>query len=260
MKAMLAKETADVSEKLKDLHWFCEPKYDGIRALVHVMGDVEWRNRNDEPLTKRTPPSLHAILDKLPPGIILDGEIVGGRYYVFDLPHFGTSLAGMSFYRRRRTLEQVMAIIGPDQNMRLSEIALGDIEKRKMLQRATQQRWEGLVFKHGHGLYLDGRRSEKMLKFKFTKEIDCIVIQTGVDGKENATLGIWEDGRVMQVGTCSLVGKGEIQQGDVVQVRYLYYQGSALVQPRLIRVRRDKAAYACTSDQLANAHAIAEPR
>lgn len=269
MKAMLASSITLFGEQaqslLKDAHWVCEPKYDGIRTLVVINEDgVQWRNRNDEPLLKPVPLAVDRTLATLPSGLIFDGEIVGERLYVFDLPQFGVGLVNMAYQRRRQTLEEVAAIIGIDTHLRLSERAFGSEGKEKMLRRARDEHWEGIMFKHVYGLYLPGKRSTKMLKMKFVKHIDCVVIETGVDNKENASLGVWELSgarpRMVEVGKCSLVGKEEVEPGDVIEVRYLYANNNRLVQPRLIRKRTDKRPYSCTVDQLRNAHAITEPR
>ena len=270
MKAMLASDITLFGEQaqsmLKDAHWVCEPKYDGIRTLVVISADgVQWRNRNDEQLLKPIPREVDRALAALPPGLIFDGEIVGEHLYVFDLPHFGTSLLNVAYHRRRQTLEEVAKIVGLDDHLRLSETARDNQAKSRMAKTADAEHWEGLMFKHAYGLYLPGKRSARMLKLKFTKSIDCVVMETGVDGKENARLGVWELGqstgpRLVEIGKCSLVGKEKVEPGDIIEVRYLYANNGRLVQPRLIRQRMDKRTYACTIDQLANAHAIAEPR
>lgn len=265
MKAMLASEISPYTKKMKallsDIHWMCEPKYDGIRTLIHVTeSGTRWQNRNDEPLLKPKPGDVDLALGGLPPGIVFDGEIVGQHLYVFDLPHFGTSLANTSWYRRRKVLEEVIDVIGASDHLRLSEVARTTEEKSEFLRRATYQHWEGIMLKHIHGLYLPGARSAKMVKVKFTKQADCIVMEVGADGKESATLGVWDHAEMVEIGRCSLAGKEKVEVGDVVEVRYLYSNNQRLVQPRLVRKRMDKHTRLCTIQQFKNAHAVAEPQ
>lgn len=264
MKAMLATEVTFGTDKMqglmKDVHWICEPKYDGIRSLVHTSTEgPRWRNRNDEELLKATPTEVTEQLASLPPGLILDGEIVGARYYVFDLPYFGTDLSKMSFYRRRQVLHEILGIIGESEHLRLSEAATYTTTKANMVQKGRTQHWEGIMLKHRLGLYLPGTRSPKMVKVKFTKRVDCIVAEIGREGKENAILSLWDGHNLVEVGKCSLVGKDKVKTGSVIEVHYLHANNGKLVQPRMVRVRFDKAPQFCNIQQLDNAHAVTEP-
>jgi len=59
--------------------------------------------------------------------------------------------------------------------------------------------------------------------------------------------------KLLPIGAASLIGKDlTIEEGDVVEVNYLYWTGDALVQPRIMRKRlaEEKLADHCTIDQL----------
>lgn len=71
---MLAKLTTDIP--VGD-GWLFEPKWDGFRCIVVRDGDrVELTSRNDRPFTRYFPELLQPLVDQLPSGSIIDGEIV----------------------------------------------------------------------------------------------------------------------------------------------------------------------------------------
>src|ERR671927_1590564 len=54
-----------------------EPKWDGFRALVfRDAKDVFIQSRDSRPLDRYFPELHHALIEKLPTGCVLDGEIV----------------------------------------------------------------------------------------------------------------------------------------------------------------------------------------
>lgn len=252
MKASLA-ETATprhASGLIKNPAWACEPKYDGIRTLVHCgEGRISWYNRNGEPLTKPTP--AESVLAYLPFRAILDGEIVGNHLHVFDAPHFGQDISNRPFSLRRQLLEGFELAKHCGSNITLTPIARTWNEKTTMVVAANDAGWEGVIFKDIHASYLPGR-GLAMQKLKFTHTIDVVIGQVGVDGKDAASLWILDGDYVWrEVGKCSLVGKPPVTIGDVVEVRYLYVgAGNRLVQPRMVRKRDDKTVVECTIDQI----------
>jgi ATP-dependent DNA ligase len=256
MKAMLATSFADGLTSFAMMNsqfWVMEPKYDGIRALAHIdNGRVDWRNRNDEPLTKPVPTRATNILSSLPGQLILDGEVVDGKdgkYVIFDLPYFGGDLTRSHMKNRRAILTEVAGIINSPSIPLARQERIGstmDIEGRS-------NGWEGLIYRHELGIYLPGKRSKDLLKLKFTKDIDCVVSEVGRDGKRNAVLALRDGNRFVEIGQCSLLGKvanEDLKIGSVLEVRYLYAHKGRLVQPRMLRERHDKDPLDCTIDQL----------
>jgi hypothetical protein len=69
----------------------------------------------------------------------------------------------------------------------------------------------------------------------------------------SATLGVLDPRlgptELIPVGACSLIGKPQVSVGDVIEVAYLNWTGSALYQPRMTRVRTDKLPEDCTMAQ-----------
>jgi ATP-dependent DNA ligase len=116
---------------------------------------------------------------------------------------------------------------------------------------------EGLMFKRRDGAYTPGRRSSSLLKIKFRHDVDCIVIDTNLNGKSNMSLGLLDaNNNLVEVAECTaLAGDGpKIKPGMVVTVIYLYAtKDNRLYQPTKPMIRTDKKLKECTLDQLSYA-------
>ncbi|PRH79155.1 hypothetical protein C6N75_11135, partial [Streptomyces solincola] len=72
VKPMLAKSVKTIPPGMQ-----YEAKWDGFRALVHRDGDeLVIGSRTGKPLTRYFPELVAALLEKLPPRCVVDGEIV----------------------------------------------------------------------------------------------------------------------------------------------------------------------------------------
>lgn len=269
MKAMTYTEAApDRADALiDDDRWALEPKYDGVRVVVEVDTDgVRLLNRGDKPLsaasTNSHRPALEAAFTDVFRGEwTFDGELLDdGVMIVFDLPRAvapdGTVIVSTAtpFRDRRDVLERVITTAGwdtPDSVVRVATHVRG-ADKRVLHDTILETGGEGVMLKDLDAPYESKRTKTAGFKVKFTSTVDVIVMARDVDGKENAALGLVDDGKVYEVGRCSMIGKPATKIGDVVEVRYLYVgAGGRLVQPRLVRVRGDKAPAECGIDQLA---------
>jgi hypothetical protein len=142
----------------------------------------------------------------------------------------------------------------------------GDV-KVALVSAAEKEQREGVMLRHVSAPYRSGGRSSQLLKCKFTKECDAIVIDTNTNGHENVELALldpelkfpsapgYPEG-ILPVGSASAIGKRpRPQKLDVWEVRYLYCvdpQAPRLYQPRLMQKRTDKGIEECLVDQLAN--------
>lgn len=60
---------------------------------------------------------------------------------------------------------------------------------------------EGVVIANITGTYIPGKRNNNIGKYKFTNDIDCVVVEVGIDGKDNMSLGLYnEDNTLVEVG------------------------------------------------------------
>ena len=92
---------ATASRTLEGDGWAFEPKLDGWRALVHVgEAMVAVYSRPGRNLTESVP-QLTGLVDAVPPGTVLDGELVAGSgrassFYGLS-PQLSTRRAAVSF-------------------------------------------------------------------------------------------------------------------------------------------------------------------
>ena len=264
---MLATEVAaaQLIRYAADANYIFECKLDGHRVMLVVDGgQATALGRNGQPSQhnarfqdRRHAPEL-ARLSKMR-HVVLDGELVGEVFWVFDMPQLewsgGIELTfdeNEAWEIRRRALGLVFQAWRPDPNLfRLLPYAEGEEDKLELARKVKAELGEGIVIKRAQAPYQWGARNQDTLKAKYVNEADLVVKALGHAGKDNAVLGAWKDGNLIEVGRCSTIGKQAVRIGDVVCVRYLYLgAGNRIVQPRLMSVRTDKDVRECTFDQL----------
>jgi ATP-dependent DNA ligase len=253
---------------LADPNWVAEQKMDGTRGLV-VIGPkgIWWPGRGGRGALAHTAatqhlPAINAVLRRATEGLgddfelVLDGEIMThtGQYRLFDLPYLRVGeqqmiLPGHPFSQRRTTLETFMRAVG-DSRVELIRQASTTQDKVALLEAVRAIGAEGIVLKNLDGRYEPGRRVRHQLKFKLVKTVDVVVL-TRRASPNSIQFGVYDGGAEPRlVGGCSMIGKEEVQPGDVVEVAYLYFTGSSVYQPRMVRRRFDKMPRDCTMDQL----------
>ena len=264
-KAMLYTDLdpASLPGRMMDNRFVLQQKVDGTRAIADLTGSApRWVTRNGTPLKHSAATQhLRLIEEHLPNDpMILDGEvmILTGEYLVFDLiecPHLGISRAS-SQRERREALEQVLAPVPSDSPVRLLPEARTVGEKRRLLHEVRRLGGEGVMVKDRTASYDSATRVRHSQRFKFVKDADVIV--TSVTRSRNDAgreIGSIQyavhapNGSLVHVGACSVIGKPHVEPGDVIEVAYLYWTGTVTYQPRMVRVREDKAPEECTLDQ-----------
>jgi bifunctional non-homologous end joining protein LigD len=164
--------------------WAVEPKLDGWRALVYVDGRLRVRTRSGRDVTGSLP-ELAGIVEQVPDGTVLDGELVahGGRsvdfysvgpsmmarrrsapltFVVFDVPHLaGEATTSLPYSHRRRLLE-LLEVDGPA----WCTVPSFDAEAGEVLEECARLQLEGLVAKRVDSRYEPGKRSAHWRKVK----------------------------------------------------------------------------------------------
>lgn len=264
-------EITDLRQFFDKDDWVLEQKLDGHRILLSSPGGnypPVALTRNGTPYTRKLPDAIQKFrfpADATPQTWVLDGELVDGVLWVFDIPRAPHLNQTTSLHQRRAYLERfVQALRNPA--IKLVPQARTRDEKIALADKAIKENFEGLVAKHRHAAYFSGR-AESWLKIKFTTTIDCVVTDVRSDGKESVDLGLWgpsvgafgkgvatKDRVLHAVGRASLIGKekfGTITKGDVVEVKYLYAgAGNRLYQPTILRKRDDKRGDECSTGQM----------
>ena len=214
-----------------------EPKWDGFRAIV-FRGDAEAyiQSRELKPLDRYFPEVHEAVLAQLPPGCVIDGEIViatahglnfdllqmrlhpaatriaklaketPASFVAFDLlAAEGQDLRDAPQVERRARLERLLAGITPP--VHLTPLTRDRAEAAAWLERFEGAGLDGVIAKGAAEPYQPGKRA--MLKIKHERTADCVVAgfrwhknDGGIIG--SLLLGLYDDrGRLHHVGVTS---------------------------------------------------------
>ena len=275
-------------EFFKDPNYWGSPKADGERFLFgHRGGTVAASNRNGEGTSVAA--HLEAALAEIveatnqTAGLCFDGERIGEVAYVFDLLEFdGEPLSPpdgsgeyvkLPYFARVAHMDRIRAQYrrwreskarAGKPYIRFLPIARTEEAKRKLFREIEASHGEGMVFTHIQSLILPGKPNSggQRHKFKFTKELDCVVRTTE---RRSFECFVYHENRLTAIGLCASgvteplyygllesEGRGEVR---VATVRYLYGTGAVadggkMYQSMFIRFRSDKRPEECTSDQL----------
>jgi ATP-dependent DNA ligase len=232
---MLAKLAEEIPEGNGYLY---EPKWDGFRALVfHGNGDELYiQSRDLRPLDRYFPELHDALVEKLPPGCVLDGEIViatpkgldfdllqlrlhpaasrvaklahetPSRFVAFDLLAVdGKDISASPQHERRTALEQLLAHVQ-------TPVHLTPVTRDRSTAVDWHRRFEGagldgVIVKLADAPYQPGKRA--MIKVKHARTADCVVAgfrwyKNHADAVGSLLLGLYDDrGSLHHVGVTS---------------------------------------------------------
>ena len=229
-----------------------QEKHNGHRLIIcKENGALRLFNREGQSSSK--PLSIrikNALLSHPLAGFVIDGELVGGTFYIFDALILGDEIIANDVYEYREAryhaeFDGYSTQIVPVETARTPEA------KRLLWDAVLASHGEGLVSKNMNAPYKQGRPDQHW-KLKFTKECDVVVMGPSPEGKDSVEIGVYDErGQLHRVSGCSLRGKFRVAVGDVLTVRYLYAsRDNHIVQPVLIRKRTDKGALTCDISQL----------
>lgn len=255
----LLEEIHDPAPYLVDPNYWMQDKSDGVArgALKLIDGRILGYNKlgNVVPL----PAELHAELSKLPLATFhLDGELVGERLICRDLIDADGDISQLPYKER---FSRLLAILNERERATIwakpipIEIVMTwrtTEEKTVALARQRSERREGVAFKLVSAPHRSGRNGQHK-KFKFIKTLSAIAGKPRHNGKDSVEIFLIDPklGRPVPIGTVSLIGKPEVKEDDIIEVRYLYaYPSLKIVQARMDRVRDDVARAECTTKQL----------
>lgn len=217
--------------------WAMEWKWDGIRAQAVRRGEHSfvW-SRGEELIHERFPEVAEAV-EQLPPGTVLDGEILGwsgdrvlpfadlqrriGRKKVgkkllsevpcvliaFDiLEHQGQDIRQIEFAERREILEELIRDLSPDLALRLDKPIVADSweECLSIRNRSREHHVEGLMLKRRDSTYGVGRLTNQWWKWKVEPYVcDAVLLyaQRGHGRRASLytdyTFAAWENGELV---------------------------------------------------------------
>lgn len=223
-------------------------KIDGHRMIVKTGTKLICYSRQG--LERTTPSSIQQALGSVSSEWILDGEYLNGTYHAFDL--ICTPQGDISKWAWQDRQSVLKTITKKVSAIKLVDQIDGTADKQAFYDKCIDSMVEGVVFAKRDAKYRSGK-TINLLKYKFTKDIDCIVVAEGVNGKSNFMLGLMLNGEIIEVGKVSaLTGDGpKISIGDVVTVSVLYATvAGKLYLPVKPKLRFDKSPEECSYEQI----------
>lgn len=222
---------AKLADAIPDGDYLYEPKWDGFRAIVFRGGsDVFIQSRELKPLDRYFPELREALLEQLPRGCVVDGEIVittpegldfdalqmrlhpaasrvatlahatPASFVAFDLLAAGGKSALATPQRERRTrLEKLHADVGPP--IYLTPMTRDRRTAAQWLERFEGAGLDGVIAKPAGAPYQPGKRA--MIKVKHARTAECVVAgfrwhKTGTDAVGSLLLGLYDHRGVLQ--------------------------------------------------------------
>jgi ATP-dependent DNA ligase len=208
-----------------------EPKWDGFRALVfRDANGVYIQSRDLRPLDRYFPELHDGLAEALPPGCVLDGEIViagsegldfdalqlrlhpaasrvarlaretPAAFVAFDLLFSdGKTWTDRPQAERRAALEQLLEKVGPP--VHVTPATLERKVAADWLKRFEGAGLDGVVAKPLDAPYQPGKRA--MIKVKHARTAECVVAgfrwyKSGKDAVGSLLLGLYDDAGVLQ--------------------------------------------------------------
>ncbi len=207
-----------------------EPKWDGFRAIVfRGGGDVFIQSRDLRPFDRYFPELHDALIERLPDGCVIDGEIVittpdglafdalqlrlhpaasrvamlskeiPASFVAFDLlAADGENLMDAPQQERRKRLEKLLKKVGPP--VYLTPMTRDRATAAEWLEEFEGAGLDGVIVKDAGAPYQPGKRA--MLKVKHARTADCVVAgfrfhKTGDDAIGSLLLGLYDDKDVL---------------------------------------------------------------
>jgi ATP-dependent DNA ligase len=214
--------------------WVYEPKWDGFRMIAWAGGEPRLESRNGKDLLRYFP-ELDPALAELPPGTVVDGEVVvirdgvtdfdalqmrihpaesrismlagetPGSLIVFDvLAHAGEDVMERPYDERRQLLEQIYPGLGD--KWYLTPVTADLEEAERWFHEFEAAGCDGIICKQTDQPYVEDKRN--WIKWKHRRTVDCVVggYRVHKDGDKigSLLLGLYnDDGQLHFIGHCS---------------------------------------------------------
>jgi bifunctional non-homologous end joining protein LigD len=239
----LASDDMAVSQKLDGRRLLLVRTSDGVIGVSRAGTETQIPNH------------IITAFSRVRDGWIFDGEYVDDTYHVFDLLRMPDNpLHTHAWKYRQEALQTVLDNFDPQ--VKVVNQVYGFL-KQDFVDALEKGNAEGYVMSHINGIYRYGVRSNAIGKYKFVKDVDCVILHMGEGGSDNLVLGVYDDsdGKLVEIGKVSaLTGDGKkhtFSIGEVVSVSYLYVtKDLRLYQPVKPKLRLDKTAEQCKLDQV----------
>lgn len=216
--------------------WQAEWKWDGIRGqMIKRNGELFIWSRGEELMTEKFP-EYQVLKDKLPEGVVLDGEIIPAKdgkplpfallqtrigrknvtkkqlqeapiaFFAYDLLEFnGEDWRNKELWQRRATLEEVVRQVNHPTLLLSDVIEFTTWEELAIIREGSREAGaEGLMLKNKHSIYKVGRKVGDWWKWKIEPlTIDAVMVyaQKGAGRRSNLytdyTFAVWDGDKLV---------------------------------------------------------------
>lgn len=239
----------DADKYINSDSWGMQEKYDGRRMAVSKIGGKLKATNKKGIYVDAVPQEVADLLERVAVDIIVDGELVGNTYCIFDIINYnGIDLRNLTASDRHKQLSAIQAL-----SKNVVSFHFTSTDKREAFDNFRKNKKEGAVFKHLAGKYVAGRPASggTQLKCKFWDSATVLVTSHTKD-KSSIGVSVYDGSKLVTVGSVTIPpNKAKPAIGAIVEVVYLYYNpGGALYQTEYIGVRDDQDATDCLLTKL----------
>lgn len=253
---------SEVEQYLLDPNWVMQEKKDGHRRLAKKDAQ-EVVGINRKGLVTGLPETVLDALKLLAErhscfkSIILDGELMGDEFAIFDVLEVdGANLRDNSLESRLQLLDSIGETLADAKVPKVYVVptARTEAQKRALHAKLKAAKAEGAVYKEAHAPYVAGRPSSggTQVKEVWRKNATCIVEKLHATKRSVHVALLDAKGDMVSVGKCTIPANQAIPAvGVLVEINYLYaFPGGSLFQPLYKGLRDDIERDACTLTQL----------
>lgn len=250
-------EESEVEKYIKDNEWVMQEKKNGHRQMIRKSGkDIEGVNRKG--LTVSLPETVVNDVREIcgQVGAVLDGELIGEVFWIFDMLTIGVHALTERTYQDR--LVCITEWLSPDgvlnePHFKMVPTAIGTTNKRDLFERLKREKAEGVVFTKLNSVYKVGRPNSKGDRVKFKFMASATVRCKCLNDQNSFVMEMLSKGDWVEVGNCTFFPTKTVPKpGKLYEVEYMYAypNGSLYGPPVLLEERTDVDEDACVKSQL----------
>ena len=224
---------SSLDELMSNPDYCLQEKKNGNRVLVKKAGHLVVGFNRLGGVTG-IPAVIENVMIFLEDDFIVDGEIVGDHYYIFDIISLNNEIvSSLTFVDRQKLITNLLygkssvlssvSQLGCDYAETSKQSSL-EFYRKKWNQNKDKVDFDGVVFKDIHGEYLRGK-SNLCIKYNFKKKKKFIVISASEDkicfgGLTSVKLDNLSVVAIGEVDRGDNLGLSILHAGDIIEVEY----------------------------------------
>lgn len=224
--------------------YFMQEKYDGQRRLIKIENGVV-TSINKKGLEVLSPQEVIDPILALKCDIIVDGELIGDKYYIFDILYLNDKDLKAEDAQNRYAILKSTGLPG----IVPAYFTKKDKQEAYDFLILKENKKEGVVFKKNKSAYVGGRPNSggNQLKNKFYATDTFEVISHNETKRSVNVVSYTESGDIYDMGKITIPETTPLPDvGMFVEIRYLYcHVGGKLFQTTYLGVREDQDRTDC---------------